>query len=82
MVPGAQPVAPFSHTTSGEGWLFVTGQIPTDPDNDAAPRPESIEAQTRGALENLKRVLTGGARRRAPASALPALPAARWSKST
>jgi 2-iminobutanoate/2-iminopropanoate deaminase len=53
------PVAPFSHATSTEGWLFVTGQIPTDPDDDAAPLPEGIEAQTRRVIENLKRVLVG-----------------------
>jgi 2-iminobutanoate/2-iminopropanoate deaminase len=54
-----KPVAPFSHATSAEGWLFVTGQIPTDPDDDAAPLPEGIEAQTRRVIENLKRVLVG-----------------------
>ena len=60
MVSGApEPVAPFSHATSTEGWLFVTGQIPTDPDDDAAPLPEGIEAQTRRVIENLKRVLVG-----------------------
>jgi reactive intermediate/imine deaminase len=60
MVSGApEPVAPFSHATSAEGWLFVTGQIPTDPDDDAAPLPEGIEAQTRRVIENLKRVLVG-----------------------
>ena|SRR6516165_6216743 len=53
-----KPVAPFSHATSTEGWLFVTGQIPTNPD-DAAPLPEGIEAQTRRVIENLKRVLVG-----------------------
>jgi 2-iminobutanoate/2-iminopropanoate deaminase len=32
MVPGAPtPVAPFSHATAVDGWLFVTGQMPTDP---------------------------------------------------
>jgi hypothetical protein len=31
MVAGAPaPVAPFSHATACEGWLFVTGQMPTD----------------------------------------------------
>ena len=54
-----KPVAPFSHATSTEGWLFVTGQIPTNPDDDAAPLPEGIEAQTRRVIENLTRVLVG-----------------------
>src|ERR1700733_6240741 len=60
MVPGApSPVAPFSHATTCDGWLFVTGQMPTDPDNDAAPLPEGIEAQTRRVIDNLQLVLAG-----------------------
>jgi 2-iminobutanoate/2-iminopropanoate deaminase len=60
MVPGApQPVAPFSHATAADGWLFVTGQMPTDPNDDAAPLPEGIEAQTRRVIDNLKLVLAG-----------------------
>jgi len=60
MVPGAPiPVAPFSHATACDGWLFVTGQMPTDPDNDSAPLPAGIEAQTRRVIDNLKRVLAG-----------------------
>jgi 2-iminobutanoate/2-iminopropanoate deaminase len=60
MVPGAPtPVAPFSHAVAAGGWLFVTGQMPTDPDDDEAPLPDGIEAQTRSVIENLKRVLAG-----------------------
>jgi len=60
MVPGApEPVAPYSHAVAADGWLFVTGQMPTDPDNDDAPLPEGIEAQTRRVIENLQRVLGG-----------------------
>jgi 2-iminobutanoate/2-iminopropanoate deaminase len=60
MVPGAPaPVAPFSHATACDGWLFVTGQMPTDPNDDPAPLPEGIEAQTRRVVENLKLVLAG-----------------------
>jgi enamine deaminase RidA (YjgF/YER057c/UK114 family) len=48
MVPGAPtPVAPFSHVVTSNGWLFVTGQMPTDPNNDGAALPDGIEAQTR-----------------------------------
>ena len=61
MVAGAPtPVAPFSHAVACDGWLFVTGQMPTDPDDDLAPLPEGIEAQTRQVIENLGRVLAGG----------------------
>jgi 2-iminobutanoate/2-iminopropanoate deaminase len=60
MVAGAPtPVAPFSHAVACDGWLFVTGQMPTDPADDLAPLPEGIEAQTRRVIENLKRVLSG-----------------------
>jgi 2-iminobutanoate/2-iminopropanoate deaminase len=60
MVPGApQPVAPFSHATAAGGWLFVTGQMPTDPDDDNAPLPAGIEAQTRRVIDNLQLVLAG-----------------------
>src|SRR5436305_6979692 len=60
MVPGVPtPVAPFSHATAADGWLFVTGQMPTDPKDDNAPLPEGIEAQTRRVLDNLKLVLAG-----------------------
>jgi 2-iminobutanoate/2-iminopropanoate deaminase len=60
LVPGApKPVAPYSHATAADGWVFVTGQIPTDPDDDKTPLPEGIEAQTHQVMENLKRVLSG-----------------------
>src|SRR5258707_10347862 len=53
------PVAPFSHATAADGWLFATGQMPTDPADDSAPLPEGIEAQTRRVIDNLKIVLAG-----------------------
>ena len=53
------PVAPFSHAVEAEGWVFVTGQMPTDAEDDAAPLPEGVEAQTRKVMENLKLVLGG-----------------------
>jgi reactive intermediate/imine deaminase len=42
-----------------DGWLFVTGQLATDPDDDSLPLPEGIEAQTRKVMDNLKRALAG-----------------------
>jgi 2-iminobutanoate/2-iminopropanoate deaminase len=60
MIAGAPiPVAPFSHAVAADGWLFVTGQMPTDPADDSAPLPEGIEAQTRRVVENLNLVLAG-----------------------
>ncbi|MCC6193846.1 MAG: RidA family protein [Burkholderiales bacterium] len=60
MIPGAPaPVAPFSHAVEVDGWVFVTGQMPTDPNDDAAPLPEGIAAQTRRVMDNLVLVLNG-----------------------
>ena len=56
---GPRPVAPFSHATEANGWVFVTGQMPTFPDAPDAPLPEGIEAQTVRVMENLKIVLGG-----------------------
>jgi reactive intermediate/imine deaminase len=53
------PVAPFSHAVESDGWILVTGQMPTDPDNDELPLPHGIEAQTRRVMDNLVIVLTG-----------------------
>ena len=51
------PVAPFSHAVRVGPWLFVTGQMPTQPGDDAAPLPEGVVAQTRRVLANLAIVL-------------------------
>lgn len=56
---GPRPVAPFSHAVEADGWVFVTGQMPTDPAAPDAPLPAGIEAQTRRVVENLKIVLGG-----------------------
>lgn len=56
---GPRPVAPFSHACEADGWVFVTGQMPTDPDNPDAPLPEGIVAQTARVMDNLKIVLAG-----------------------
>ena len=52
------PVAPFSHAVETDGWVFVTGQIPENPDNEDEPLPVGIEAQTRRVMDNLKLVLS------------------------
>jgi 2-iminobutanoate/2-iminopropanoate deaminase len=56
---GPRPVAPFSHAVEADGWVFVTGQMPTDPAAPDAPLPEGIEAQTRRVMANLAIVLEG-----------------------
>ena len=58
MAAGAPtPVAPFSHAVEADGWVFVTGQMPNDPDDEAAPLPDGIEDQTHSVMANLKIVL-------------------------
>ena len=60
MIAGApRPVAPFSHAVEAGGFVFVTGQMPTDPAAPDAALPAGIEAQTRRVMENLKLVLAG-----------------------
>ncbi len=60
MIPGAPaPVAPFSHAVEVDGWVFLTGQMPTDPNDAAAPLPAGIESQTRRVMDNLVLVLRG-----------------------
>jgi 2-iminobutanoate/2-iminopropanoate deaminase len=54
-----KPVAPYSHAVEADGFVFVTGQLATDPDDDARPIPEGIEAQTHKVMDNLSRVLKG-----------------------
>ncbi len=53
------PVAPYSHAVEADAWVFLTGQIPTDPGRDAAPLPDGIAAQTRRTMDNLVLVLAG-----------------------
>jgi 2-iminobutanoate/2-iminopropanoate deaminase len=54
---GPRPVAPFSHAVEADGFVFVTGQMPTDPAAPDAPLPQGIEAQTLRVIDNLKIVL-------------------------
>jgi len=54
-----KPVAPYSHAVEAGGFVFVTGQLATDPDDDSLPMPAGIEAQTIQVMDNLRRVLAG-----------------------
>ncbi len=56
---GPRPVAPFSPAVESDGWIILTGQMPTDPEAPDAPLPDGVEAQTRRVMENLKVVLAG-----------------------
>jgi len=60
LLPDApKPVAPYSHAVEAGGFVFVTGQLATDPDDDSLPIPPGIEAQTHKVMDNLIRVLKG-----------------------
>ena len=60
LLPDApKPVAPYSHAVEAGGFVFVTGQLATDPDDDSLAIPAGIEPQTRKVMDNLDRVLTG-----------------------
>ena len=60
LLPGApRPVAPYSHAVEAGGFVFVTGQLATDPEDDALPLPQGIDAQTAKVMDNLRRVLEG-----------------------
>jgi reactive intermediate/imine deaminase len=52
-------VAPFSHAVECDGWIQLTGQMPTDPIDDTKPLPDGVEAQTRRVMDNLIIVLEG-----------------------
>ncbi len=56
---GPRPVAPFSHAVETDGWVILTGQMPTDPDAPDAPLPAGIEAQTSRVMDNLEIILKG-----------------------
>lgn len=54
---GPRPVAPFSHAVEDDGWVILTGQMPTDPEAPDAALPSGIEAQTRRVMDNLALIL-------------------------
>ncbi len=59
-VPNAAPApatARYSHCVQVGGWLYVTGQLPVDPDNPDAPLPGDIKGQTELSFRNLERIL-------------------------
>ena len=56
---GPRRVAPFSHALRAGGFLFVTGQMPTDPADNTRCVAGGIEPQTRQVIANLRSVLAG-----------------------
>lgn len=52
------PIAPYSHGTKAGGFIFVSGQGPTNPKTKETP--EDIEGQTRQVMENVKAIVEAG----------------------
>lgn len=48
-------IGPYSQAVGVNGLLFVSGQLPVNPQN--GEMPEGIEAQTRQSLDNLAAIL-------------------------
>ena len=55
---GPKRVGPFSHAVKAGGFLFVTGQMPTLPNDPAKLIDGGILSQTHQVMKNLKTVLT------------------------
>ena len=54
---GPKRVGPFSHAVKAGGFLFVTGQMPTLPNDPTKLIDGDIENQTHQVMKNLKTVL-------------------------
>ena len=54
---GPERVGPFSHAVKAGGYLFVTGQMPTLPDDPTQLVDGGIEEQTHQVMQNLADVL-------------------------
>ena len=54
---GPKRVGPFSHAVKAGEFLFVTGQMPTLPDDPKSLISNDVEKQTHQVMENLKNVL-------------------------
>ena len=54
----APPTARYSHAVEAGPFLYVTGQLPADPDDLTAPLPPDISAQTHLVFKNLARIVS------------------------
>src|SRR5579875_3906265 len=49
----------YPHASEAAGWLYVTGQLPTDPAAPQAPFALDIKGQARQALANVAAIVEG-----------------------
>lgn len=54
-----RPVGPYSQAVKANGWLYISGQIPIDPETGESVGG-SFDLQARTALNNLKEILEAG----------------------
>jgi 2-iminobutanoate/2-iminopropanoate deaminase len=52
---GVKPAGPYSHATVANGFVFVSGQGPVDPETNSAP--DAFADQVRQTFENMRVVL-------------------------
>jgi 2-iminobutanoate/2-iminopropanoate deaminase len=60
LVPAAAPPpvgVKYHHATEADGWLYVTGQLPADPQGPSSPFPIGIAAQSEQTFKNLKTII-------------------------
>jgi len=49
----------YTHASEADGWLHVTGQLPSDPRSPSSAFPDGIEAQAEQTFKNLKAIVEG-----------------------
>ncbi|SHI36804.1 2-iminobutanoate/2-iminopropanoate deaminase [Cruoricaptor ignavus] len=54
MAPAA--IGPYSHAVLAGGFLYISGQVPVNPENGSVP--EGVAEQAAQVMENLKAILT------------------------
>jgi reactive intermediate/imine deaminase len=60
LVPSAPPPpvgVKYHHATEADGWLYVTGQLPADPQAPSTSFPSGIAAQAEQTVKNLKTIV-------------------------
>lgn len=61
-IPNAPPPpqgVKYRHATEADGWLYVTGQLPTHPVSPASDLPSGVEAQAEQVFRNLDTIVEG-----------------------
>ena len=54
-----KPIGPYSQAVKANGWIYISGQIPVDPETGENVKG-AFELQARRALDNLNEILKAG----------------------